>query len=1371
MTMARSDRWRDIVRPQFVLSNDLFSPVRRLAGTALASGVLLSCAGDFDTTRKTPPRGTLGTELFTLICDRVGAQSLPEDINGQSFHGVCHADSKGRFNDRVDVAMLPVLAQESVDRRGGKVSHATLEARRKYHVDRIERLGAHHNELVIALDDLVADGTIPRKDTGNRDPARTCDPAGDTTLHKELPLFLERITSLYNDGTLPEVTRAVGRTLGDVESADDAREALARLEARKGYRPSTLSQGIAKPALSYPGLIDLANTLFKSIATDSDPLSPSPTLDNAGKRIPIAGPGQPAFQIMLAALHEAQRDPENQAATLQTQVDEKTGWTVLSRPRSGLELAQTVLLSTDESFARTELPEASRYVAKRDVRGVAQVEPRDGKLPSPFLDTNKDGLADINELGEFVVPTTSDEGTPPSPFHIPKFGSGTEITKRDAAGRALASDGKPVFASVDLTRTLLSAVRADVRTTIDPDAKFDALGKVAAGLTVAVGVRGPVVTKEYAPDPSLVDDWKLRFNEPVPNDLGKAPNGISYRPILANSSPVYALAHALGQVLSKPNTFDALQVLRRLVQDNPKVLARIISFAFEAKRIADAHPEAKTPENSTFWDEVFDTLIRIARAPKNKFTGRGLIEDTISALGNDKTVALQSTFAAYVEYRDQLTYNRNPPSPGAPPDVNGPLWNVTTSSVAPLKTPVDRSQPDVGDNRSVMQRFLQLLHDASGLAVCTKEGAVAHVKIKWNGFPVNLDYPTDQLISVPACLLVGALAPSSKGMRKCGMLRLENVALLVIDVVLGRAKFDIRDDCLRNLMNSPLTTLIGGADQFLEDASGIKGMSTVPTVAGISRMLYFQTKAAGFNDVPFDPGDPTPEFQTKPKAFLEGVIEVVPSMVCKPAPYVDPSDGKTIQLRACDNYSETLRVRDANALFPVEQNDFVTNVKPLAAAFGNYEEGAQLFIDLFDNLHRHWGTTAQPKDVCDPTLPKTDARWCSGDGLVSYEAILAEILRNTDLLASVQELVKTLDAIKIEHCDAFDAKTGVCQKSTVRDGVVVLGDLLRDLVDPDLNKGLKDHLGQSFSNRNDGTKNAQTTPLYLLVDAINAIDKQFRNHPEGTARLAQWRSARSVLVDAFFGVKGTGTTAEFVNAGIPKMVNILVNALASQVAAHCPDRTKLDCKWASDELSQSAKETLESPFFPSVVDLLDELQKDPEVRTQLGNFLVYLLSDTEHDAMASTLAGITDMLQSLSDDSTRIPITRATRALVGTRVLDSRGRTIRTSVADAAIGLLSRVLARGRNANGDRVCHKELDPNEAMVVLLRRAVATKTALEPSPLDTLSNVATEVNRSDPSSTAKLASPDYKNVSKEVGEFCLDKGRGLEQVYEVIRQATR
>src|SRR5207247_8229249 len=126
-------------------------------------------------------------------------------------------------------------------------------------------------------------------------------------------------------------------------------------------------------------------------------------------------------------------------------------------------------------------------------------------------------------------------------------------------------------------------------------------------------------------------------------------------------------------------------------------------------------------------------------------------------------------------------------------------WNLTTGNVSPMLSPVDRSLPDTGTNRSALQRFMQLLHDANGLAACTKDGAIAHVDIVWNGIPVKLDYPTD-LLAKSACAFLGSSAPAK--LPACGVLRFENVAALLLDVALDRANLDIRDDCLKKLVGN-----------------------------------------------------------------------------------------------------------------------------------------------------------------------------------------------------------------------------------------------------------------------------------------------------------------------------------------------------------------------------------------------------------------------------------------------------------------------------------------------------------------------------------------------------------------------------------------
>src|SRR5687767_9696845 len=55
------------------------------------------CAHEFDTERPTPKRGSVGEEIYGVLCDRVGAQSLREDLVGTSFKNVCHKPAGGEF--------------------------------------------------------------------------------------------------------------------------------------------------------------------------------------------------------------------------------------------------------------------------------------------------------------------------------------------------------------------------------------------------------------------------------------------------------------------------------------------------------------------------------------------------------------------------------------------------------------------------------------------------------------------------------------------------------------------------------------------------------------------------------------------------------------------------------------------------------------------------------------------------------------------------------------------------------------------------------------------------------------------------------------------------------------------------------------------------------------------------------------------------------------------------------------------------------------------------------------------------------------------------------------------------------------------------
>src|SRR5258708_7708768 len=122
------------------------------AGLVAALTLGAACSNDFDTSRTVPVRGTLGAELFGVVCDRVGAQSLHEDLTGASFRDICHKRADGTFADKVDESALPPMVDGQPDLNGTPVPLDKQKADRAYAVGRVETLARHPTNLIPALD-------------------------------------------------------------------------------------------------------------------------------------------------------------------------------------------------------------------------------------------------------------------------------------------------------------------------------------------------------------------------------------------------------------------------------------------------------------------------------------------------------------------------------------------------------------------------------------------------------------------------------------------------------------------------------------------------------------------------------------------------------------------------------------------------------------------------------------------------------------------------------------------------------------------------------------------------------------------------------------------------------------------------------------------------------------------------------------------------------------------------------------------------------------------------------------------------------------------------------------------------------------------
>jgi hypothetical protein len=1287
-----------------------------LFGGSLAG---VGCASDFDTSRVTPPPRTLGYELYTVVCDRVGAQALREDVTGTSFHFVCHPDAGGKYVDRVDATQLPPLTPTTnVD--GKPVTLAEQEANRVHNIARIEALARRRDDFAAAIDAAIPAAPIARTACGGAGKPG----ASNVALQRELADTLGRLVDLYDDDTIPTATRGFGATLDRIKADPDAQAALARLDARRGYRPLGNALGLARPVLAYPGLLDLIQTVVTPLVADS------------GQGTDTSR----AFQSLSAALYQelrtSQADPP--LAALKVATDPTLGGaSVLSRPRTLLEGMREILTLQNAAFATG----APTFIVARDARGYASVPLVAGAMPSPFVDQTgpngvPDGLPDVDPLGQFLT----NGATAPSPLFTPDGVDGN----RDATGRALSSSGAPIYGYVDTKQTFVASLVRDLRPLFAADAsrQTEAMMNVAAAIPALAGTRDIEASssKTYAPDPTAIDRWTVGHSASPPYGLGTTPVGLSYRAFHPETSPIADLVYAAGQIASRQEIDDLLLVAEKLVREHPEALASFVGLALEIKAKADQHPEAGLPAASTFYDDLFHQLAIVAQEP-------GLLEDILRGVADPKTLPIEPALATYLAMKDDISYDTN--------NLNGPSRNLTTNTAPPsFVTLVDRAQPDSGKNRSQMQSFLSLLHDLNGLGICTKDGAIVHVNMNFQGLPISFDYPTNTAMSGLICGIVGSSVPSR--LAKCQVFGYPNVMTLMTDVILGKALLTVRDDCLNKLMNSPLATIAGGADAVLEEMSGVNGFSLHPNLRGFARLLYFNTPFPG---LPTD----TNAANAKTLAFLRDTVDPIPSMLCAPDPFTTP-DGTMYALRKCADVKDTLRARDPDALFPVDELGFTASLRPIAGAFDAHHLPL-LFASLFDVLHIHYGSTKQTKQECDPSLPRSDARWCAQSGLSSYEPLFVEILK-TGVFARIQSLLGTLASMTIAHCTAHDAKTGLCTASTNVDGVHVIAEAFGLLLDPKRSPGLTTRAGDTLSLRNDGTRVDPVTPMEILVDAFKGIDASFdafaSANPGGADRHALWKAARSQLVDTFLAVDGSGPSATFHNKALPAVLPSVIEVLRAQVAAHCPARDA-NCAWAKQDLVNNVSDVIRGPTFAGAIDTVDALVKDDKARTEIETLVSYLLdAGSANDAQSGALAAFVDSLQVLDDDVNLVPFYRVFSEAFSAPITDDSGKVLRRGLVDAALHAVARIYPND--------CASDKDPNGAIRAVLAGLVTPMVDRALTPLEVISDVIADVNRAAPEKTTKLDGADYGSIADEMSSFLLDRSRGLEQMYAVIKQAT-
>ncbi len=396
----------------------------------LGLGAATACTNDVIIPKVSPPTTTLGEDIYSVLCDRVGASVFTEDLTGASYRGVCHKEGTTFPSMTVDSTQLPPVTPGTPAAQARTLSIAKVEA-----------MARHRSDLVAAFD-----ATFP--DTKIDDPQAPGDTTRQVRLHDALTQMTQRLVPLYTSNPLtptgapliPTSTRAIAGLFDTLRQDSSALQHLAQIGTRAGYRPLPISLGAVRTLLEYPELRS-----FVQIALD---------------RFGPGGALQPQFQKLLTVA-------QNELALLQPDPAQPflsvNGATAQpNRPRDLVELLSSMLLLQNDAFTTDS---EARYIAARDPRGfaltVGAMPGMAGTVQAPFLDMNGDGLADVDSLGRYLGVNGMPFNAPP-PFQAPDILFDSGYTFDMTFGQA-QQNGMPLYQYLNTSRTLLNHMTLDLQ--------------------------------------------------------------------------------------------------------------------------------------------------------------------------------------------------------------------------------------------------------------------------------------------------------------------------------------------------------------------------------------------------------------------------------------------------------------------------------------------------------------------------------------------------------------------------------------------------------------------------------------------------------------------------------------------------------------------------------------------------------------------------------------------------------------------------------------------------------------------------------------------------------------------------------------------
>jgi hypothetical protein len=837
-------------------------------------------------------------------------------------------------------------------------------------------------------------------------------------------------------------------------------------------------------------------------------------------------------------------------------------------------------------------------------------------------------------------------------------------------------------------------------------------------------------------------------------------------------SPVLDLIHAVGALLTYPETEGVLVVLQELLTNYESDAGAPVYAGLAIDRDADQDMNAMLKgvdgtdaSPSEFWDDLILVGQRILERP-------GMLEAVLRTFAEPTSAAQVQLLSKFMANKDQVTYNGSPLKVGSDGKYSAADATKLNSEIkTQIMTPVDRTQPDVGMNRSLFQRLVSMINATNGAPVCNKAGA--HLTVA--GPLGDLSFPNaDQLqMLVAGCDADPTHTGSSYG--ACKFISQSNAAVTQMLAILDKGDNRPNDKqlkCAAAFNNQDI-----GKTQA--ESGQVEGFTLKPTAASLGRFIM-APRNKFLSDL-FDPlltkhGVPLVAFEPDMLFALEPKQSDV-LLNGKPTNFLEVSRDL---LKAFDDHE-------------VVVDDKTTFDQP------KWPKG-YMFAELMSTLHMHWPSprpddcpaTVQPgNEGCSQHLDPSKPFYAPQSNLVSYEPLLIRAFQEHKLGDILQKATARLKSINVLTDKTAGTATLVpAGTAGAQDGIGVLTSFLQLVLTPDEKLAYRD--GRKYTVTNTcvpatdpttgqpdcqadaaGVKRGrylpQTTPLYMLLDALNGIDKVWATADK--ARYSDYLKARSDLVDQLLTVDrdDTDPASPVYRMHSQRGRAVTLEALSwlrGTVLQNHPiagDRVA----WAIGDngLAKRLGETLRHPLVAYGLDLIDIVLSDVAASAEFAKLNAELVDfeSNESNFLGMALAAA-DGLEFVDHEPNVAPVVQFGAIAIAPnafKAIAPNGPAPNIAEGAAYKNLeLTRKIAMLDAYRGKPT----LSP---IAKILKNAVAAPAGAR-SPLEVVFDAIADVNRVNPEkpTTEPFVAADNQKVFGNLQSFMSDPDRGLVRLYTVI-----